>query len=54
LRVYHATVLATVKDKPSVALKSAILERRCARWPSTLAGRGGWMISIEQMDGTSD
>jgi hypothetical protein len=22
LRVYHATVLATVKDKPSVALKS--------------------------------
>ena len=33
LRVDHATVLATVKDKPAVALKSAILERRCARWP---------------------
>jgi len=52
LRVDHATVLATVKDKPAVALKSAILDRRCARWPSTLAGRGGRMISVEQMDGT--
>jgi hypothetical protein len=31
LRVDHATVLATFKDKPAVGLKSAILERRCAR-----------------------
>jgi hypothetical protein len=54
LRVYYATVLATVKDKPSVALKSAFLERRCTRWPSTLAGRDGRMISVEQMDGTPD
>jgi hypothetical protein len=51
LRVDHATVLATVKDKPSVALKSAILDRRCARWPSARAGRDGWMVSVEQMDG---
>jgi hypothetical protein len=51
LRVHHATVLATVKNKPVVALKSAILDRRCARWPSALAGRGG-RISVEQMDGT--
>jgi hypothetical protein len=52
LRVDHATVLATVKDKPAVALKSAILERRCARWPRARAGRGGRIISVEQMDGT--
>jgi hypothetical protein len=52
LRVDDATVLATVKDKPAVALKSAILDRRCARWPSARAGRDGWMVSVEQMDGT--
>jgi hypothetical protein len=27
----NATVLAAVKDKPAVTLKSAILDRRCAR-----------------------
>jgi hypothetical protein len=48
----HATVLAAVKDKPAVALKSAILDRRCARWPSARTGRDGWMVSVEQMDGT--
>ena len=48
----HATVLATIKDKPAVALKSATLERRCARWLRARAGRGGRISSVEQMDGT--
>jgi len=52
LRVDHAAVLATLKDKPAVALKSAILERRCARWLRARAGRGGRISSVEQMDGT--
>jgi hypothetical protein len=52
LRVDHATVLATIKDKPAVALKSAILERRCARWLRARTGRGGRINSVEQMDGT--
>jgi hypothetical protein len=40
----HATVLA------AVTLKSAILDRHCARWPSARTGQDGWMVSIEQMD----
>jgi hypothetical protein len=51
LRVDHATVFATVKDKPAVALKSAILDA-AARDGQARAGRDGWMVSVEQMDGT--
>src|SRR5262245_55138078 len=49
LRVDHATVLATVKDEPAVALKSAILERRCARWPR--ARRSGRKDDLGRTDG---
>jgi hypothetical protein len=52
----HATVLAAVKDKPRVALKSAILDRRWAmakharRWGRMdgLGRTNGWDIGSAQ------
>ena len=43
-RTDHATVLATVKDKPSGRPQdAAVLDRRCARRPHCRAGRDGRM-----------